>query len=133
MHPLHVYDSGIYRDSTRSCRSLCQWFAWFTISALMLGTDHRGTPSRRGVVSLRLGYAHRGPTDCSDMTSAPSRRENESSSNRRLVLPLSAGGTVQARRQDIVDGSSRLHSTRGSWYGHRKQRASSIGETEINV
>ena len=28
-------------------------------SALMLGTDHRGTPSRRGVVSLRLGYAHR--------------------------------------------------------------------------
>ena len=28
-------------------------------SALMLGTDHRGTPSRRGVVSLRLGYFYR--------------------------------------------------------------------------
>ena len=28
-------------------------------SALMLGTDHRGTPSRRGVVSSRLGYFYR--------------------------------------------------------------------------
>ena len=34
-------------------------FACFTTLALMLGTDHRGTPSRRGVVSLRWGYAHR--------------------------------------------------------------------------
>ena len=106
------------------------------LPGLLFGADVGNRPpgdaveARGGLVALGL----RAPAPRTASTqSAPSRRENESSSIRRLVLPLSAGGTVQARRQDIVDGSSRLHSTRGPWYGHRKQRASSIGETEINV
>ena len=86
--------------------------------------------ARGGLVAPRLLLP---TTRAAPTQSAPSRCENESSSIRRLVLPRSAGGTVQARRQDIVDGSSRLHSTRSAWCGHHKQRASSIGETEVNV
>ena len=51
MHALRVHHSGIYRHPTCVCL--------IYYSALMLGTDHRRTPSRRGVVSLRLGYVHR--------------------------------------------------------------------------
>ena len=106
------------------------------LPGLLFGADVGNRPpgdaveARGGLVAPRLLLP---TTRAAPTQSAPSRCENESSSIRRLVLPRSAGGSVQARRQDIVDGSSRLHSARGSWYGHRKQRASSIGATEINV
>ena len=68
IHP--PYELLRYASSTR----LCKWrLSTFDVrlpkplsvvclvyySALMLGTDHRGTPSKRGAVSSRLGYAHR--------------------------------------------------------------------------
>ena len=90
---------------------------------LLFGADVGNRPpedaveARGGLVALGL----RAPAPRTAPTrSAPSRCENESSSIRRSVLPRGAGGSLQARRQDIVDGSSRLHSTRGSWYGRKR-------------
>ena len=142
IHP--PYELLRYASSTR----LCKWrLSTFDVrlpkplsvvclvyySALMLGTDHRGTPSRRGVVSSRLGYAHR-PRGLLRHEARPraAKKNHLQLGGRRFLVALAAA-FIQARRQDIVDGSSRLHSTCGPWYGHRMQRASSIGETEINV
>ena len=61
------------------------------------------------------------------------RREKKSSSIIRLPHSRRLCGSLQARRQDFVDTRSRLHSTRGTWYGAHKPQTSSIGQTEINV
>ena len=106
------------------------------LPVLLFGADVGNRPpedaveARGGLVAPRLLLP---TTRAAPTRSAPSRCEKESSPIRRSVLPRGAGGSLQARRQDIVDGSSRLHSTRSAWCGHHKQRASSIGETEINV
>ena len=53
-------------------------------------------------------------------------------SNSRRAQHHDVRGSLQPRRQDFVDVSCGLHSTCGTWYGLRKPRESSIGQTELN-
>ena len=102
----------------------------FYYSALMLGTDHRRTPSKREAVSLRLGYFYRSHGLLRHEARPRAAKNNHHQlGGRCFLVALAAAFKLDGKTSSMV--SSRLHSTRSAWCGHHKQRA--IGETEINV
>ena len=125
MCALHVYDDGVYRHSTCVCPDLCQCFASFTINAYVgnrpTGGHHRGAGRSHCFQATSTDHA-----DCSDTKRTLAQRK-KASSIRRSVDDDRLCASLQARRQDIVDGSCGLHSTCGTWYGPHNPRASSIG------
>ena len=132
IRPLHGYDSGIDRRSTRTC--------------LILNGRLPGIPIRRGWWEASLGGHARRETrsrgahmpfvsllDTSDTLTTPARPRKQNSSIRHLGPDPTSSDRVQVGRQGFVERSCRSDSPMGIWLEAHNREARSIGQTEINV